>query len=176
MTRVRRRSEREEPVTDDNRTRPPSQTAHRDPAPTLPIPEAGAFPTALVRTPHWVGYTWENRDGKRTKIPKNPHTDKNASSTDPATWADFATARAFALRHGYGLGFMLAPPFVGVDLDKCRDPATEELSTLGASVLGELDTYAEVSVSRTGVKAIAYGEKPGDRCRRNGLELEFDSE
>jgi Zn ribbon nucleic-acid-binding protein len=125
-----------------------------------------------------VGYAWEVRDGKRTKIPKNPHTGGNAKTNDPATSADFATARAFALRHGYGLGFMLAPPFVGVDLDHCRDAATGELSTLAASVLGTAlgDTYAEVSVSGTGVKAIAYGEKPGIRCRRNGLELEIYSE
>ncbi len=140
---------------------------------TLPAPAADAFPEALVRTPHWVGWKWGTRDGKRTKIPVNPHTGKNASSADPATWADFATARTFAQRHAYGLGFMLAPPFVGIDLDHCRDPATGELSTLGGSVLGELDTYAEVSISGTGIKAIAYGEKPGKRCRRNGLELEI---
>jgi ribosomal protein L37AE/L43A len=141
----------------------------------LPLPDASAFPDALVRTPHWVGYAWEVRGEKRTKVPKNPHTGRNGSSTDPATWADFATARDFALRHGYGLGFMLAPPFVGIDLDHCRDAATGELSTLGLSVLSNLDTYAEVSVSGTGVKAIAYGEKPGERCRKNGRELEIYS-
>jgi ssDNA-binding Zn-finger/Zn-ribbon topoisomerase 1 len=143
--------------------------------PALPAPEACAFPEALTRTPHWVGWKWGTRNGKRTKLPMDPHTGKNASSADPATWADFPTARACALRHGYGLGFMLAPPFVGIDLDHCRDAATGALSTLGVSVLGELDTYAEVSVSGTGVKAIAYGEKPGTRCRRNGLELEIYS-
>ena len=138
----------------------------------LPVPEASAFPDALVQTPHWVGYALETGKGK---VPKNPHTGKNASTTDPTTWADFATARAFALRTGYGLGFMLAPPFVGIDMDDCLNVATGALSTLGASVLGELDTYAEVSISGTGVKAIAYGEKPGPRCRRNGLELEIYS-
>jgi hypothetical protein len=150
-------------------------TTARGQYPALPAPEADAFPDALTGTPQWVGYAWEMRDGTRTKVPKNPHTGRNGSTTDPATWADFATARAFALRHGYGLGFMLAPPFVGLDLDHCRDAVTGELSTLGGSVLGELDTYAEVSISGTGVKAIAYGEKPGERCRRNGLELEIYS-
>jgi hypothetical protein len=151
-------------------------TPPRGQYPALPAPEADAFPEALTGTPQWVGYAWEMRDGTRTKVPKDPHTGRNGSTTAPATWADFATARAFALRHGYGLGFMLTPPFVGIDLDHCRDAATGELSTLGVSVLGELDTYAEVSVSGTGVKAIAYGEKPGTRCRRNGLELEIYSE
>ncbi len=151
-------------------------TATRGQRPALPAPEADAFPEALTNTPHWVGYAWEVRDGTRTKVPKDPHTGRNGSTTAPATWADFATARAFALQHGYGLGFMLAPPFVGIDLDHCRDAATGELSTLGVSVLGELDTYAEVSISGTGIKAIAYGEKPGTRCRRNGLELEIYSE
>jgi hypothetical protein len=142
----------------------------------LPAPDASAFPDALTRTPHWVGYTWVLRDGKRTKVPKDAHTGRNASTTNPATWTNFSTARAFCLRHGYGLGFMLAPPFVGIDLDHCRDAATGELSTLAVSVLANLDTYAEVSVSGTGVKAIAYGEKPGVRCRKNGLELEMYSE
>ncbi len=151
-------------------------TPPRGQYPALPAPEADAFPEALTGTPQWVGYAWEMRDGTRTKVPKDPHTGRNGSTTAPATWADFATARAFALRHGYGLGFMLTPPFVGIDLDHCRDAATGELSTLGVSVLGELDTYAEVSVSGTGVKAIAYGEKPGTRCRRSGLELEIYSE
>ncbi len=144
-------------------------------SPALPAPEAAAFPDALVQTPHWVGYAWERRGEGRTKVPKDPHTGRNASSTDPATWTDFATARAFALRHGYGLGFMLAPPFVGVDLDHCRDAATGALSTRGVSVLSNLDTYAEVSVSGTGVKAIAYGEKPGTRCKKHGLEIEIYS-
>ncbi len=150
-------------------------------ATTLPIPEASAFPEALTRTPQWVGWTWGTRDGTRTKIPKNAHTGRNghpvksASTTDPSTWADFATAHACALRHGYGLGFMLTPPFVGVDLDHCRDAVTGELSTLGVTVLAALDTYAEVSISGTGIKAIAYGEKPGGRCRKNGLALEIYS-
>ena len=162
-------------------------TATRGQRPALPAPDADAFPDALTRTPHWVGWKWGTRDGKRTKLPMNPHwrpdlteaerveIKYNASTTDPATWADFATARAFALRHGYGLGFILAPPFVGIDLDHCRDAATGDMSTLGVSVLSNLDTYAEVSVSGTGVKAIAYGEKPGERCRKNGLELEIYS-
>lgn len=166
--------------TTTNATAPP-----RGQHPALPAPEASAFPDALVRTPHWVGYVWEVRGENRAKVPKNPHwrpdlteaerekipKNGNGSSTNPATWADFATARAFCLREGYGLGFILAPPFVGIDLDHCRDAATGELSTLGVSVLSNLDTYAEVSVSGTGVKAIAYGEKPGKRCKKHGLEI-----
>jgi len=42
-------------------------------SPALPVPEAHAFPDALVRTPHWVGYAWEVRGEQRTKVPKNPH-------------------------------------------------------------------------------------------------------
>jgi len=159
---------------DEYTASPTYRARHRGQDAALPAPEASAFPDALTGTPHWVGYAWEIRDGNRTKIPKNPHTGGNASTTAPATWADFATARAFCLRDGHGLGFILTPPFVGIDLDHCRDAATGELSTLAVSVLGSDlgDTYAEVSISGTGVKAIGYGAKPGERCRRNGLELE----
>jgi primase-polymerase (primpol)-like protein len=52
----------------------------------------------LVAMPHWVLWRWETKkDGKRTKVPyqaKRPGT--KASSTDPRTWSDYATAVAAA--------------------------------------------------------------------------------
>ncbi len=142
----------------------------------LPLPDASAFPAQLVATPHWAPYKLILRDGVRTKLPLNPHDRSGAKSNDPTTWGTFAEAHKLAKMFGYGVGFFLAPPYVGVDADHCLDPETGQLTPIATSVFGSLDTYTEVSVSGDGVKAIALGKKPGGRCRRNGLALEIYEE
>ena len=146
----------------------------------IPLPEASAFPPDLLTKRHWVAYGLGQREQGWAKVPidarPGPRQGRYARSNDPQTWTTFAEAHAFAKRRGLGLGFMLAPPLVGFDIDDCRDPETGELPALAASVLGGVDTYAEVSVSGTGIKGIAHGTKPGGRCRRKGLRLEMYSE
>jgi hypothetical protein len=137
----------------------------------IPLPEAEAFPADMLTLRHWVAYDLEERSAGWTKVPINPHTGRYARSNDPQTWGTFAEARAVAARGGIGVGFMLAPPLFGFDLDGCIENGA--LSSLATSVLGELHTYAETSVSGTGVKGIGIGKKPSARCRRNGLNLEI---
>jgi putative DNA primase/helicase len=138
----------------------------------IPLADASAFPPELLTPSNWTAYDLEGRDGKFTKIPYNPHTGQWAKSNDPATWGTFAEAYAFAAKRGMGVMFMLAPPFFAFDLDDCYDD-DGQLSPLAVSVLGEIYTYTERSVSRKGVKGIGYGKKPGTRCRRKGLQLEI---
>lgn len=139
----------------------------------LPLPEASAFPAPLVALVCWTAFTFIGRGERRTKLPINPHTGKAASSIDPTTWGTFEQARAFAEPRGYGVELMIDPPLVLLDMDDCLDPATGELTPMAASIVAEVDTYWEVSVSGRGLKGIAYGTKPGGRCRRNGLQLEI---
>jgi hypothetical protein len=140
----------------------------------IPLPEASAFPPDLVAMPNWVCYDLEERDSGWTKVPINPRTGRYAKTNDVTTWGTFEEARALAARKGIGLGFMLAPPLFGFDLDHCIIGG--QLSPLAQSVLGELHTYAETSISAGGVKGIGYGTKPSSRCRRKGLALEIYSE
>lgn len=139
----------------------------------IPLPEAAAFPPELVALPNWTAYDLEEREpGQFTKMPYNPHhPGRRAKSNDPTTWGTFGQARAFAASRGMGVMLMLAPPLFGFDLDDCYDG--DELSPLAVSVLGEIDTYTERSVSGKGVKGVGYGKKPGTRCRRKGLKLEI---
>ena len=137
----------------------------------IPLPESSAFPPELLPLRHWVAYDLEERPGGWTKVPIDPATGRYARSNDNATWATCDAARAFAAPRGLGLGFMLAPPLFGFDLDGCM--VDGEPTPLATSVLGELHTYAETSVSGTGVKGIGYGTKPSARCRRKGLNLEI---
>ena len=55
-------------------------------------PIAENIPDELKDTPQWVCWKAVQRDGKWTKVPKNPQTGKNASSTRPETWASFDDA------------------------------------------------------------------------------------
>ncbi len=91
-----------------------------------------------------------------------------AQVNNPSTCSSFETCLGVYKAGGYaGLGFVFtaADPYFGVDLDACRDPATDGLTGWGDAVLKHLSTYAEVSPSGTGVKCIGRGKLPGDKGR-----------
>lgn len=48
-------------------------------------PSVGNIPGELKSLHQWVGWKYETRGGKPTKIPKDPKTGANASSTDANT-------------------------------------------------------------------------------------------
>ena len=79
-----------------------------------------------------------------------------ASSTDPATWRYHETALETYTRNAHisGVGRVITreDPYVGVDLDKCLDPATGEVEAWAMQIIEELDSYSEISPSGTGVK------------------------
>src|SRR5262249_52798811 len=78
-----------------------------------------------------------------TKVPFNSRTGRKAASNRRTTWSSFGDATE-ALKKGYkGLGF--SGGFI--------EPWAEE-------ILCEVDSYSELSPSRTGVHAIAKGELP----------------
>jgi hypothetical protein len=93
---------------------------------------------------------------------------------DPANFATFDNAvarfRADRLRLD-GLGIVLGNGLCGVDLDRCRDVDTGELSPWAQEAVAELDTYAEVSPSGTGVKLFAFGAVPTGRRKRGNVEV-----
>lgn len=140
--------------------------------------EKGQLPPSLLEQAQWIVWRSEHRDGKRTKIPLDPSTQKRASVGEPTQWVDFQTARQ-SLQVGAvdGLGFVFtdSDPIVGVDLDDCRNPVTGELSPLAHDITTTLDSYAEVSPSGLGVHVLAEGDLPGNRRRRGSLEVYDDA-
>ena len=77
---------------------------------------------------------------KPTKIPYQPG-GALASSTDSATWSTFDDVRAAYEAGGFdGVGFVFTAddPFVGIDLDGCRDAATGELAPWAQAAVGPL--------------------------------------
>jgi hypothetical protein len=80
-----------------------------------------------------------------------------ASSTNPDTWRSYEDAYTAWLENewsfaGVGRVIRATEDLVGVDLDKCLNPETGELTAWAAQLIWRLDSYAEVSPSLTGVK------------------------
>ena len=59
----------------------------------------------LTQTRQWVNWKPEIRNGKETKIPINPRTGDNASTTDPETWGVYDEALNYDSSH---IGFVFA--------------------------------------------------------------------
>ena len=106
----------------------------------------------------WVSWRQEVRNGVATKVPYNPRTGELAACNDPATWATRSEAEWHAAsRACNGVGIILGPIggdaiLVGVDLDTCRNPNTEEIEQWAVEVIDRAGGYCEVSPSGTGVK------------------------
>lgn len=119
------------------------------------------IPSELKNLNQWV--CWFGVD----KIPKDPHTGRNARSNDSSTWSDFQTACDACDRYGFdGLGFMFANGYFGVDLDHCVsnvDFCDEFVDTL--------QSYAEYSKSGEGIHIICKGKLPEGARRKGNVEM-----
>lgn len=114
-------------------------------------------PTELKQRHQWVCWKYVTRDGKATKVPFMP-SGVPASSTDPESWSTLQQCVDAAGYEGVGFVFEEDGPFVGIDIDGCRDPDSGTLEPWAKEVVVELGTYAEVSPSKTGVKMIGMAE------------------
>ena len=119
------------------------------------------IPVELKKEKQWVAWTLD-------KLPKNPHTGKNAQSNNPATWGTFEQALASCDKYGFdGVGFVFdGKKYFGVDLDHCLeddDLVTEFIETLGS--------YTEYSKSNQGIHIICKGTLPDGRRRRGQIEM-----
>jgi len=144
---------------------------------TPPGLDTDRLPSSLLERAQWIVWRSEHRDGKRTKVPLDPATKECASVDEPSQWVDYQTARqSLHVDAVDGLGFVFtdSDPFVGVDLDDCRNPITGELSPLAHDITTTLDSYTEVSPSGLGVHVLARGDLPRTRRRRGSLEVYDD--
>lgn len=131
----------------------------------------------LTRPAQWVLWRSEKRDGKLTKVPYQVG-GARASVTDPATWTTFEKALASVDRyrgvvHYDGLGFVLtaADPFVGVDLDHCRDRDTGALVAWAREIVDALNSYTEITPSAEGLRVFVRGALPPGGRKRGDVEM-----
>ena len=119
------------------------------------------IPMELKIIPRWVLWRFVEMgegDTKRwSKLPTQA-SGQSASSTDPATWANFID-----VQHAYeanptrfdGVGFVFsdADNLVGIDLDDCYDDQIAEFTNAALQQIATaVEGYMEVSPSGTGVK------------------------
>jgi putative DNA primase/helicase len=138
------------------------------------IDEPEQIPETLRERDQWVCWREEERDGKPTKIPVTPGAGGFASATESETWASFETALDYTeTEHADGIGFVFTDddPIVGVDLDDCRDPETNDVDDAALDIIARLDSYTEVSPSGTGYHVLITGTLPDGRNRRGSVEL-----
>lgn len=143
--------------------------------------EVDNIPNSMRDYDQWVCWKYysdqTNGRDRRRKVPVNPRTGRFAKVTDGNTWASLDEAVEFSTAHNqnnHGIGFVFTEndPFVGVDLDDCRDSSTGQLEPWSTEVLDQLDSYAEISPSETGLKVIVTSNAPIPSRRRSNPGLE----
>lgn len=135
------------------------------------------IPAQLTERPQWVCWRREIRNDKPTKVPYTPGTERRASSTDLLTWRIFEEALTAYERgeppyDGIGFVFCSADPFVGIDLDDCRNRQTGEVEPWAQKIISDAsEGYVEASPSKTGVHIIVEGRVRDGGIRRGPVEM-----
>jgi putative DNA primase/helicase len=134
----------------------------------------------LIAFPHWLVWKWEtDKNGKPTKVPyQAAHPSRKAKSTDPSTWADYATAVDAAVASADGIGFcLLNSDIAAFDVDDCRNPNTGALDPWASALVKRAGSYAEVTPSGTGIRILGIAD--GEHIHRklsvgsNGVSVEL---
>jgi len=131
--------------------------------------------TELQDLPQWVVWRAEiDHEGKKKKAPYNPLYHLVRSSVkNPQSWGTLKEALTALETGNYsGIGLMLAPPLVFLDLDDCFDGVTDTISDpKAATVVEEINSYTEVSPSGRGLHILCYGRLLGNGIHSNTIEM-----
>lgn len=140
------------------------------------------IPAELQQLNQWVCWRYEERGGRRTKVPYSPDGAHKANVHNPATWGTFAQAVSGSMHPSFnGIGLMLTDydPYTGIDIDdKIENPASEREREVHQRILDQFQAYTELSVgdrwvdqtgnSRGGFHIIVRGKIPGGEGRDRG--------
>ena len=125
------------------------------------------IPEEMKQLNRWVNWKLVPRKGepgKFQKVPLNSKTGFAASCDEPATWSSFEEAvQRFEQDEVDGIGFQLGEPYVGMDIDHCRDPQTGEIKPWVTKMVRAMGTYTEVSPSGTGLHLMMEGRPPSGK-------------
>ncbi|MCX7601463.1 MAG: hypothetical protein N2Z75_05915 [Meiothermus sp.] len=138
------------------------------------------IPLGLRHLPQWVVWRYEEREGKRTKLPYRPHPQHRAKAkaNDPATWGTLEAALTALETHRMdGLGFVFAQDggIVGIDLD-WKTWSGEGVPPEAKAIVDRLDSYTEWSPSRRGCHILLRGHLPPGVGNRKQLAPDVELE
>lgn len=134
-------------------------------------------PDELKRLKQWVVYEAKSRgiNDKPTKIPKNPRTLRNASTSDPTSWGTYQEAakacKANPTLNGIGVVLTEHDEYTGVDLDGVICKKSGDLSDTALEIVSTLGSYTEISPSGTGLHVIVRAKLPPNGNRRGSVEM-----
>jgi hypothetical protein len=154
----------------------PAAAAAVDAAPARkPVPQFeplyGALPDSLTSNKIFLIFLleWDEKKGKFEKTPINPTTGRAANN--PKLGVSFDDALAALDRYPNGvLGMYVESPFTVVDIDSCRDPLTDAIEPWVRQIITDLDSYAEISPSGTGVHILVESSRIFEHCKK-GIEI-----
>lgn len=126
-----------------------------------------SLPSELTDIPQWV-CVWNS-----SKIPMQSASRLAASSSEPSTWSDFATAKQAVSSGKYDhVGFVFNNNgIVGIDIDRGFDQ-NGFLSKLSIDIMSHCRSYTEKSRSGRGIHVLLKGKLPF-RGRNNGSGVEI---
>jgi hypothetical protein len=132
----------------------------------------------LIERPQWVVWRWTQQNGRWQKPPYQAlDPQRHASTKDPNTWSDHATALATVQAgNADGISYVLtkADPFAAIDLDHCRDPDTHSIDVWAQNFLDVArHTYSEVTPSGAGCRIWGLTGPDTDPVNRK-FTLEID--
>lgn len=120
---------------------------------------ASNVPKELRERQQWLVWSLKRNPADPDKPKKVPHARVNA----PDEWRSHVDVQRDAKRgSGSGVGFVFSAddPYVGIDLDGCRNPETGQIAQWARTIIKQLNSYTEVSQSGTGVHIIVRGKLP----------------
>jgi putative DNA primase/helicase len=153
--------------------------------PSRPIPIVAIMPDkiprVLRRLKQWVNWKYElqpqkNGPWKWSKVPHQPN-GECASHGDADTWSAFEDVVAACKTGKFdGIGFVASSrdPFVMIDLDKVRDPKTNDIKPWAAEIINAAlkdKAYVESSPSGTGFHIIGEGPQGFLGRKANDVEM-----
>jgi putative DNA primase/helicase len=128
------------------------------------------IPVELTALHRWVLWRRELVDGRLTKIPYQCN-GRKASVKAPATWTTWAQVQIAFDRGGYaGVGLVLNDDgVVGIDFDDCI--VNGLIADKIAAHVAALDSYTEISPSRSGLRVFLFGKLPPQDRRIGDIEV-----
>lgn len=143
------------------------------------------IPPELRERRQWLVWRFEANpkkpEGKPLKVPYYANGKKRfgvqGDDQDRARLVTLAQARAVLGRHnenpfsGIGFAFLPGDGLIGIDIDKCIDLETGEISEMAQRTIAGCASYTEYSPSGSGVHIIVAGETETFKSNLIGLEV-----
>jgi primase-polymerase (primpol)-like protein len=123
-------------------------------------------PAEIRALPQWVPWREEPDPDHKDKLTKMPYQakrpDKRAATTRQKEWATFEETLAAAAHQANnfdGVGFVVTPPYIFLDIDACCDKETGVPSNLAMEYISAVDSYTEFSTHH-GIHILCRGNVP----------------